>query len=114
MEGAGGVNAHQLTGDPVLMMITIMVLLVIVKCQLKPKIVFSGSVFSHWKVARWAQKLRLENRFELQDGKLTVNSPGIYYIYAQVSDISLQPELRNVKCLCQFFLYRFMVIQEIL
>ena len=96
MEGAGGVNAHQLTGDPVLMMMTIMVLLVIVNCQLKPKIVFSGSVFSHWKVARWAQKLRLENRFELKDGKLTVNSPGIYYIYAQVSDISLRPELQNV------------------
>merc|ERR1719507_682571 len=57
VEGAGGVNAHQLT----------------------------GSVFSHWKVARWAQKLRLENRFELKDGKLTVSSPGIYYLYAQIN-----------------------------
>ena len=56
------------------------------------KIQFPGSVFSHWKVARWAQKLRLENRFELKDGKLTVRSPGIYYLYAQVCDISLQPE----------------------
>jgi len=57
VEGAGGVNAHQLT----------------------------GSVFSHWKVARWAQKLRLENRFELKDGRITVASPGIYYLYAQIN-----------------------------
>ena len=48
-------------------------------------------------MARWAQKLRLENRFELRDGKLTVNSPGIYYLYAQVRDISLQPELQTGK-----------------
>ena len=45
---------------------------------------FTGSIFSHWKVARWAQKLRLGNRFELKDGRITVTSPGIYYLYAQV------------------------------
>ena len=44
----------------------------------------SGSVFTHWEVARWAQKLRLEKRFELKDGRITVRSPGIYYLYAQV------------------------------
>jgi len=57
MEGAGGVNSHQLT----------------------------GSVFTHWEVARWAQKLRLEKRFELKDGRITVRSPGIYYLYAQIN-----------------------------
>ena len=80
-----------------LMMIIIMILLVlrIIKRRNRNlKIQFPGSVFSHWKVARWAQKLRLENRFELKDGKLTVSSPGIYYLYAQVRDISLQPELQ--------------------
>ena len=44
----------------------------------------SGSVFTHWEVARWAQKLRLEKKFELKDGRITVRSPGIYYLYAQV------------------------------
>ena len=44
----------------------------------------SGSVFTHWEVARGAQKLRLEKRFELKDGRITVRSPGIYYLYAQV------------------------------
>ena len=97
VEGAGGVNAHQLTGDATddddhhhdivgaddeTKM----------QANRNLKIQFPGSVFSHWKVARWAQKLRLENRFELKDGKLTVTSPGIYYLYAQVR---LQPELQT-------------------
>ena len=94
MEGAGGVNAHQLTGDAAVDDDYHDIVGADDETKMQAnrnlKIQFPGSVFSHWKVARWAQKLRLENRFELKDGKLTVTSPGIYYLYAQVCDISLQ------------------------
>ena len=86
VEGAGGVNAHQLTGNAddgygdIIGENK-------VKIRRYKLYSLTGSVFSHWKVARWAQKLRLENRFELKDGRITVASPGIYYLYAQVCNV---------------------------
>ena len=38
-----------------------------------------------WTPARWARKIKMDSRFLLEDGKLTVMSPGIYFVYAQVN-----------------------------
>jgi hypothetical protein len=36
-------------------------------------------------VQRWAKRMRLDEKFPLKDGKLGISSPGVYYVYAQVS-----------------------------
>ena len=46
-----------------------------------------------WTPARWARKIKMDSKFLLEDGKLTVMSPGIYFVYAQVNhDIILNWE----------------------
>lgn len=44
----------------------------------------ADSVFKDWTTARWARKLGMDRKFALKDGRVSVSSPGIYYIYAQV------------------------------
>jgi hypothetical protein len=58
-------------------------------------------VFTDWSPARWARRLRMEQKFALKDGRLTVSQPGIYYVYAQVwaSDrlgLALNPPFRRL------------------
>lgn len=49
----------------------------------------ADSIFRDWTPARWARRLKMDKKFSLKDGRLTVSSAGIYYIYAQVWTISL-------------------------
>ena len=42
------------------------------------------SVFRHWTPSRWAKRMKMDKRLTLKDGKITVGSPGIYFVYAQV------------------------------
>ena len=44
----------------------------------------SDSIFRNWTQARWAKRLKMDTKFLLEDGKLTVKSSGIYFVYAQV------------------------------
>jgi len=40
---------------------------------------------SHWKLSRWSRRLHADRSFPLHRGKVRVNRPGLYLIYAQVS-----------------------------
>ena len=42
------------------------------------------SIFRNWTPSRWAQRLKMDTKFLLKDGKLSVLSSGIYFVYAQV------------------------------
>lgn len=41
--------------------------------------------FRHWRLARWAKKMHLEDEFPLNNGTVKVKKPGVYYIYAQIN-----------------------------
>jgi len=45
----------------------------------------ADSIFRDWTPARWARRLKMDKKFSLKDGRLTVSSAGIYYIYAQIN-----------------------------
>ena len=45
----------------------------------------TDGVYRDWTVSRWARRLHMDRRITLRDGVLTVSSPGIYFIYAQIN-----------------------------
>jgi len=45
----------------------------------------TDSVFRDWTPSRWARRMKMDQKISLKDGKATVASPGIYYIYAQIN-----------------------------
>ena len=47
----------------------------------------SDSTFRNWTPSRWAKRLKMATKFLLEDGKLTVKSSGIYFVYAQVLQV---------------------------
>ena len=44
----------------------------------------ADSVFRHWTPSRWAKRMKMDKRLTLKEGRITVGSPGIYFVYAQV------------------------------
>merc|ERR1719228_137273 len=45
----------------------------------------ADSIFRNWTPSRWARRMKMEKRLTLKDGRITVGSPGIYFIYAQIN-----------------------------
>jgi len=45
----------------------------------------ADSVFRHWTPSRWAKRMKMDKRLTLKDGRITVGSPGIYFVYAQIN-----------------------------
>ena len=44
----------------------------------------ADSVFRNWTPSRWAKRMKMDKRLTLKNGRITVGSPGIYFVYAQV------------------------------
>jgi len=42
-------------------------------------------VFQDWTPARWAKRMKLDKQFPMSEGKLSVSSPGVYFVYAQIN-----------------------------
>jgi len=49
------------------------------------RIQLSDGVFRDWSVSRWAKRMHMNRKIKLDQGILTVGSPGIYFIYAQIN-----------------------------
>ena len=49
------------------------------------RIQLSDGVFRDWSVSRWARRMHMTRKIKLDQGVLTVGSPGIYFIYAQIN-----------------------------
>ena len=45
----------------------------------------ADSVFRHWTPSRWSRRMKMDQRMTLKDGRITIGSPGVYFIYAQVN-----------------------------
>jgi len=45
----------------------------------------TDSVFRHWTPSRWAKRMKMDKRMSVKDGRITVGSPGIYFVYAQIN-----------------------------
>ena len=41
-------------------------------------------MFAEWQPAAWMADQRCEDDFRLYGGQVTVSTPGLYYLYAQV------------------------------
>ena len=50
----------------------------------------ADGVYRNWTPSRWARRLKMDKRMRLKDGRLTIGSPGVYFIYAQVNVINLR------------------------
>ncbi|XP_023328572.1 protein eiger [Eurytemora carolleeae] len=61
--------------------------LLAVHMQAEPDVEDSAAdgIFRNWSMARWAKRLHLDDKFALEDGRLGISSPGVYYIYAQIN-----------------------------
>ena len=47
----------------------------------------TDSILRNWNLSRWAKKLKMDSQFLVNNGKLTVMSAGIYFVYAQVDNL---------------------------
>ena len=56
-----------------------------------------GGLYQDWRPARWAARLRMDRRLPVAGGRVTVSSPGIYLLYAQVSRTSCPPATHSVQ-----------------
>lgn len=45
----------------------------------------ADGVYRNWTPSRWARRLKMDKRMRLKDGRLTIGSPGVYFIYAQIN-----------------------------
>jgi len=45
----------------------------------------ADSVFRNWTPSRWAKRMKMDKRIAVKDGRITVGSPGIYFVYAQIN-----------------------------
>eukprot|EP00092_Neocalanus_flemingeri_P070006 GFUD01085873.1.p1 GENE.GFUD01085873.1~~GFUD01085873.1.p1 ORF type:complete len:450 (+),score=118.05 GFUD01085873.1:121-1470(+) len=45
----------------------------------------ADSVFRNWTPSRWAKRMKMDKRLTLKDGRITVGSPGVYFVYAQIN-----------------------------
>jgi len=52
--------------------------------------VSDDSTVRSWTPARWARRIKMDSKFLLEDGRLTVMSPGIYSVYAQINYLDSQ------------------------
>jgi len=52
--------------------------------------VSGDSTVRSWTPARWARRIKMDSKFLLEDGRLTVMSPGIYSVYAQINYLDSQ------------------------
>ncbi|KAF0288798.1 hypothetical protein FJT64_012827 [Amphibalanus amphitrite] len=43
-------------------------------------------MFADWRPADWMEEQRCDESFQLYGGQVTVTTPGLYYLYAQVSE----------------------------
>lgn len=48
------------------------------------KIKHAGGVYTDWIHPGWVSGLNHHEHFHMENGILTVNKPGIYFVYAQV------------------------------
>merc|ERR1719369_42754 len=49
----------------------------------------ADSIFRNWTPSRWARRMKMDKRLSLKDGRITVGSPGIYFIYAQINFLDI-------------------------
>lgn len=45
----------------------------------------ADSIFRNWTPSRWAKRMKMDKRLTLKNGRITVGSPGIYFVYAQIN-----------------------------
>merc|ERR1719431_796243 len=45
----------------------------------------TDSVYRNWTPSRWAKRMKMDKRMTVKDGRVTVGSPGIYFVYAQIN-----------------------------
>jgi len=49
----------------------------------------ADSIFRNWTPSRWARRMKMDKRLTLKDGRITVGSPGVYFIYAQINFLDI-------------------------
>lgn len=48
------------------------------------KIRHAGGVYTDWVHPGWMSNLNYHENFQMENGVLTINKPGVYFVYAQV------------------------------
>merc|ERR1719315_754335 len=49
----------------------------------------ADSIFRNWTPSRWARRMKMDKRLTLKDGRITVGSPGVYFIYALINFLDI-------------------------